>query len=542
MIKKIIAILAVFSLLSLGASCSSQEPAVGGTLNWALVGIPGMLNPVLSTDPASARIVEHIYQGLVCYDENLQLVGQLALDWEVSPDNLEWTFYLRRDVTWHDGKPFTARDVEFTMDTIAFNGDYPGNRAAEFERLKGIEVVDDYTIRFMLSEPWGPFLANMRQGILPRHIFDPNLAVGADRVAIADMAKHPRNWQPVGTGPYVFASWVDNQYITLECNPGYYGSGPYIQTLCFRFYPDSAAAIAALEAGEVDLVTDIPPQHAQRLEEKLGESHRFYGTQELGYEVLCFNFRPNAFGRGKDNPWLDRRVRQAVAHALNREQYIQDVLEGKGIIMNSPILPDSWFYPEIASEYAYDPDAAAALLSEAGWRLGADGCRYKDNQRFTFALTLREDNALEMAMAEMIRRDLETVGLEMELNAVSWNRMLVNHMYAGEFHLLLTGLRLSADPDVFDLFHSTAVQEGLNFGAFYNTDLDIALKLGRQAGNPEARREFYAQALDILTRELPYVFLFSRELTVAVADNVKGFGVSPLGPCRVEAWYIEENK
>src|SRR5690554_5596922 len=209
MLKKIITILALLSLLSIGVSCSSKEPPVAGSLNLALVGNPSMLNPILGTDSASARIEEYIYQGLICYDEDLELVGQLALDWDISPDNLEWTFSLRQDVTWHDGRPFTARDVEFTLATIAFNDDYTGTRAADFERLEKIEVVDDYTIKFTLSEPWGPFLASLRQGILPRHIFDPSFAVGADKVPIADMAKHPRNWKPVRTGPYVFSSWVD---------------------------------------------------------------------------------------------------------------------------------------------------------------------------------------------------------------------------------------------------------------------------------------------------------------------------------------------
>lgn len=538
--KYIRVLLAVFCLLTMIVSCSPQGPQVGGLLNRALVGNPSMLNPILSTDSASSLVEDYIYQGLIRYDENLELVGQLASTWDISPDNLQWTFYLRQDVTWHDGQPFTAGDVEFTLATIAFDDDYPGSRWADFERLEEIHVVDDYTIRFILSEPWGSFLTSLRQGILPRHIYDPNLATGADRAPIADMARHPRNWKPVGTGPYVFASWANNQYITLERNADYYDSGPYIETVCLKFYPNTASAIAALERGEVDLVTDIPSELATTLEENLMESHHFYASQEMGYEILGFNLRPSAFDQDRENPWLDRRVRKAVAHALNREQYIEEILEGKGIIMNSPILPRSWAYsPDNAAEYSYDPDAADNLLQQAGWLLDGDGLRYKGDQAFAFQLTLREDNALEVTLAEMIRRDLAAVGLDIQINAVSWRQMLVN-LYAGEFHLLLMGLSLSPDPDVYDFFHSTSVEDGFNFGAFTNSELDRILSRGRSTGDIEARRKLYADAQRILTQELPYVFLFSRQLTIAAANELQGLTVSPLGSCRPEGWYFIE--
>lgn len=543
MFKKLLATFVLISLLTLGASCSPHERPVSGVLNQACLGNPSMLNPLFCMDSATSMIVDYIYQGLVRYDENMQLVGQLAEAWDISQDNLEWTFYLRQDVTWHDGQPFTAEDVSFTIDTIAFNHSYIGSKVEDFDQLEKIEVLDDHTIKFSLVEPWALFLASLTQGILPRHIYDPNLAVGADRVSIADMAKHPRNWRPIGTGPFIFDSWADSQYITLKNNPDYYDSGPFIETICFKFFPDISGAISALEQGEVDLVPDIPFSEAQRLEVSLQEDHSFYGYQEMGYKILAFNFRPCAFGLGKDNPWLDRRVRQAIAHALNRQHYVEEALAGKGIVLNSPIPPASWAYsPGDTNEYSYDPEVAKLLLTEAGWRLGIDGNRYKDNQRLAFQLTVREENTLEITMAEMIYVDLKALGVEIELNAVPWQEMLVDHIYAGEFHLLLLGLSISPDPDVLSIFHSAALRDGLNFGAYSNSELDMALELGRQIGAIESRQGFYADVQKILTGDLPYVFLLSQELTLAVNSKVHGLKVSPLGFYKPEEWYIEEGQ
>jgi len=486
-------------------------------------------------------VCDYIFQGLVRYDEKMELGGQLAKGWDISPDNRQWTFYLREDVRWHDGEPFTARDVEFTFNTIAFDEDYPGSRRDAFSLLEDIAVVDDYTITFTLIEPRTAFLANLSQGIIPRHLYDPSVAVGADRVPIADMARHPRNWNPIGTGPFIYSTWAESQYLILERNEDYYAPAPFLQSICLQFFPSTEAAVSALEAGEVDLVTDIPFAQAHRLEASSAQALHLYSAQEMGYELLGFNFRPGAFGTGMTNPWLDRRVRQAVAHALNREHYLQELLSGRGVLLDSPIPAASWAHsPEQVHQYSYDPDIAAGLLTEAGWSLGGDGLRYRDGQPFAFQLTVREDNALEVAMAEMIRADLGAVGIKMEVNAVPWQTMLVDHVYAGEFQMFLMGLSFGPDPAVYDIFHSTAARNGLNFGAYNEPKLDIALKLGRQSGSRETRRELYADVQRVLTSDLPIVFLFSREVTTAAREGVHGLEVSPLGLCWPERWYIQE--
>jgi peptide/nickel transport system substrate-binding protein len=456
-------------------------------------------------------------------------VGQLAKSWQVSPDQLEWTFLLRDDVYWHDGQPFTADDVKFTFETIAFNENCPGPKFADFPLLIGIDLLGEHSIKFTLAAPFAPFLGSLTQGIVPRHIFDPTIAKGPDKVSIAAMEKHPRNWKPIGTGPYILAHWVDNEYITLERNGNYYdGLYPYIETINLKFFPDLISALDALQAGEVDLLGDIPEDALQELETSLGASHNFYFSQELGYHFLCFNFRPQAFGPDRVNPWLDIRVRQAVAHALNRENFLDEQLYGRGVLMNSPVPPTSW---------AFAPALANQLLDGAGWVRAPGGWRHKGGQKLSFQLTTRGDNDFHLAIAAMVQAELGEIGIEVELNTVPWNEMLGNHVLSGDFEMMLMGLSLTPDPDAFKVFHTT---EGLNFGAYSNEELDSLLIQGRETADIQARKEIYGDMQAILAADLPYIFLFSREMTAAAAGHIRGITVSALGLCWPERWSIEE--
>ncbi len=527
--RKALSLLVAAGLVLSAGGCSS--PREGGQLNVAVVGNPGCLNPVLAADSAAEAISGYIYQGLVTFNDKMEAVGQLARDWEVSADNLQWTFHLRRDVTWHDGQPFTAADVEFTYTTLAFAPDFPGPRAAGLDMLERVEAVDEYTVRFTLSAPWGGLLGLVAQGVLPKHVF-----AGASG---EDLAGHPANWQPVGTGPFVFAEWADNRYVTLTRNENYYGGKPYLDALNFKFYPDAEGAVAALERGEVDVVTAVSHTHATRLQEKVGETHAFYAVQDMGYECLCFNVRPGAFGSDKTNPWLDHRVRKAVAFALDRERYVQELLDGWGVLMNSPFPPASWAYSaQDVTVYNYNPQTAASLLNEAGWRPGSDGLRRKWGQILAFTLTVRSDNPLEKALAELVQENLARLGIRVDLQPVTLSDMLLNHIYTGKFHMLLMGLSVGADPDIFDAFHS----EGLNLSGYNNPQLDRALLLARQAGQRGTRQELYGDVQGVLTRDLPYVFLFSRQLVTVAPKDLGGFEVTPLGLSHPERWHFKEKK
>lgn len=537
MFKKTLVYWIIISMIVLTAiGCGTRKPS--GCLERVLLDKPKMLNPLLTS--GECVVLDYIFQGLIRYDEHLQLVGQLAERWDVSADNREWTFYLRKDVCWHDGEPFTARDVEFTFAVKADDENLPGPKNQDFAWIEAIEIIDDFSIKFTLAPGHNLSLAIMCLEIIPRHLYDPKIALGQNKVAICDMAEHPCNWQPVGTGPYRYKDWQD-QCITLERNDQYYDEDyPYIQTIRFNFYPDFDTALAALAAGQVDLLEDISPAQMDNVPD-LAQTHECYTYQERGYQFLAFNFRPQAFGPDRVNPWLDRRVRQAVAWTINREGIIAELLEGRGVLMNSTVPPKSWAYSPDLIAYCQDLARAGHLLDQAGWTQRLDGWRYSEGNKLSVRLTFREDNLFHEEIAAIVKDDLAKVGIEVILNPLAWRDMLLDCMDAGNFELALMGLSLDPDPHVASLFGSGSCR-GMNFGAYQNIVMDAIVWTEKGSGDNEVPQALFADMQKLMAYDLPYVFLFSPVRTAIATNSLKGIVTSPLGFCWLERWYFTGKK
>lgn len=524
--KKLIIALVILLMASWASGCDSIEPS--GCLDQALLQEPSMLNPLLLREDCS--VTDYIFQGLVRFDEHLQLVGQLAESWEVSPDNREWTFSLRQDVSWHDGKPFTTADVEFTFALHVFDGNFPGPRDKDLAAIEAIEVLDDYRIKFILAPGHELSMAKMSLPILPRHLYDPQLALGGDKLPTGQMAKHPRNWRPVGTGPYCFGEW-QNQGIILHRNEEYYdGDGPYIQTIKFNFYPDLDTALSDLAAGRVDLLGDLSPAQMEAVPD-LSHTHEYYTYQEMGCQVLAFNFH------GEAVPWRDRRVRQAVAFAIDREKMISELLGGRGVPMEGMIPSKSWAYAPAIADYPQDLAQAGQLLDAAGWLPDQGGWRCREGQRLTLKLTFREDHSIYWDMAALIQQDLARVGIDVHPDPRPWNNLLLDCMQAGNFDLLLLGLSLDPDPSV-ALFSSKSISRGMNVGGYTSSTLESLLGIDVMAADLASRQRAYGDMQELMSQDLPYIFLFS-PLRTAIADkDLRGIVPSPLGLQGQERWRL----
>lgn len=525
----------VFTVLIVVAiGCGTRIPS--GCLDQALLREPGMLNPLLLSE--DCVITDYIFQGLVRYDENMQLVGQLAESWEVSPDNQEWTFCLRQDVSWHDGETFTAHDVEFTFALKIFDESFPGPKDKDLAQIRAIEVLDDYRIKFILAPDHELSMAKMSLEVLPRHLYDPLVALGRDKVPIPLMAEHPRNWRPVGTGPYRFGEW-QNQCIILERYENYYaGDCPYIQTIKFNLYPDFDLALSALAAGRVDLLADISPTQMETVPD-LSQTHEYYTYQEMGCQVLAFNFRPQAFGSDRVNPWQDRRVRQAVAWAIDRERIIAELLGGRGVKLDSIVPTQCWAYSPDNIAYAQDLARAGQLLDQAGWRERLDGWRYRQGEMLSFQLTIKEGNPFYENIAAMVKEDLAQVGIEVTLNPRPWSELLLDCMVAGDFEMVLIGFGLDPDPDAAGFFRTDSISRGMNFGAYSSPVMRAIQKMDAGAGNAETRRLVYAEMQKLMSYDLPFIFLFSPARTAIASKNLQGIVTSPLGLCWPERWYFD---
>jgi peptide/nickel transport system substrate-binding protein len=511
------------------AQDTKQTPKVQGTLTWSGVGEPVNFNPILQNDTNSAWVVQRIYTGLVEINEKLEVAPDLATNWSQSPDGLQWTFKLRSGVKFSDGQPMTAEDVAFTYNAIKDKG-YTGPRSGEFAALDRVEVVDPTTVKFILKEPFAPFLANLTYGILPKHLYGDK--------PVAEMKDNPANRKPVGTGPWKLGEWVPGQYLTLVRNENFYGDGPYIPEMVLKFVQDGNVAVAKLEAGEFDIGA-IPPTSVKRFQEKLSDQFNFYPYQGLGFEYLAFNLTRPGLG--------DKAVRQAIAYALDRQKIVSDILEGQGVVLNAPVPPASWAYADAPLRFTYDPTQATKVLEGAGYKKGADGIYAKDGQRLSYKITTNTGSPVRESECLFIQKALKEIGIEINLDLVELSVFQGKAMPTGSFDMVLNRLNLnSVDPDPYTYFHSSQGKKnakgtfvGLNISQYSNPEIDKLLEDGRKTTDLAQRKAIYAKYQQVIAEDIPWLVLFNYKSTYAIKKNVQGVVMSPTGPTMGRLWYMD---
>src|SRR6185369_1996429 len=334
-------------------------PAYGDALVVGSIGEPSTLIPILATDSASSDISGLVYSGLVRYDKNLNLEGDLAQSWEVSPDGLDIVFHLRRGVKWHDGADFTSRDVLYTY-KIVIDPKTPTAYSEDFKQVQSVQAPDPYTFRVRYAKPFAPALASWGTPVLPAHLLEGK-----------DITKSPLARSPTGTGPFVFKQWIPGQKVVLDANPGYWEGKPYLARYLYRIIPDNSTMYMELKAGGLDMMGLSPVQYQRQTNtrEFLARFNK-YRYPASAYTYLGYNQRLPMF--------QDRRVRQAISSAINKDEIVQGVLFGMGQVSHGPYKPGTWAYKQkVAQDFGYDPVRAAALLKEAGYQMGRDGVLVK---------------------------------------------------------------------------------------------------------------------------------------------------------------------
>jgi peptide/nickel transport system substrate-binding protein len=506
-----------------------KEPKVQGRLTWSSVGEPVNLNPILHVDTNSAWVTQRVFSGLVSINEQLEVAPDIALSWDQSPDGLVWTFTLRSNVKFHDGTPLTAEDVAFTYNAIKDKG-YTGPRSGDFATLDQVLVVDPLTVKFILKAPFAPFLSNLTYGILPKHVYGT--------VPVADLADHPANRQPVGTGPWKLSEWTRGQYLLLTRNEHYYGGGPYIPEVLLKFVGDGNVATAMLENGEFDLGA-IPPTSVARFREKLSGQFDFYPYQGLGFEHLVFNLtRPGL---------SDKAVRHAIAYAVDREKVVEGIMDGQAVVLNAPVPPASWAYAEAPLRFKYDPAKATKLLEGAGYVKGADGIYAKDGQRLAFTITTNTGSSVREAECLFIQKALAEIGIELKIQLLELSVFQGKILTTGEFDMVLNRLNLGVDPDPYRYFHSSQGKKnakgafvGFNTSQYSNPVVDKLLEDGRRITDQTLRKDLYRQYQEIIAEDVPWLVMFNYKSTYAVRKNVQGIVTSPVGPIYGHLWYIDQ--
>jgi peptide/nickel transport system substrate-binding protein len=492
-----------------------SQPRMGGAYLEAIPRMPEAIVPLLNdpiTDPQGRSIGAMLFDGLTRLNSENLPEPALAASWQIEQNGEVYLLYLRRDVLWHDGTPFTANDAIFTIRVIqdpAFTGD-PALRGLWGSVL--IDKIDDYTIRFTLEGAYAPFLDALRLPIMPEHLLRD---LPFREWATSDFAR-----TPIGTGPYRLRTWTDEQ-LELEANPDHYNGRPFVDTLSFRVIASPNAAFSELVNDEVQAVA-VSSATAPRLAQIALPTTVERTVLPLDeYVVLSFNLRRAPFNSSS--------FRQALAYGLDKDALLQQVYGGQVSRLDTPILPQWWAYTADALWYPFAPEQAAAMLDDQGWRVSDDGVRRKGNE--LLRLTLATDTEPgRVAAAREIAQQWGALGVQVELAELEPTE-LRERLRTHDFMLALHGwVRLGADPDCFELWHSSQAETGLNYAGLQDEQLDTALVTGRATSNLSERRAAYAAFQQRWIELAPAITLYQPNLIFVRSSAISGVGFVPRSP------------
>jgi len=505
---------------------SADKPAYGDSLIEGTIGEPSTLIPILASDSASHSVAALIYNGLVKYDKDLNIVGDLSENWDISPDGLTITFHLKKGVKWHDGQEFTSRDVMYTYNVIR-NPKTPTAYAEDFMQVKKAEAPDKYTFRVHYAKPFAPALASWGMSILPAHLLE-----GKD-ITTSSLARNP-----IGTGPYKFKSWVPGQKIILESNHEYFEGRPFIDRYIYRIIPDSSTMYMELKAGGIDMM-DLTPVQYQRQTNSKEFLQRFnkYRYPVPTYTYLGYNLRKPMFA--------DKRVRQAITMAIDKDELVQGVLLGLGQPAHGPFQPGTWAYNPDNRPFPYNPEKALKLLGEAGWATrNKDGILMKDGKPFQFTIITNQGNDERIKAAQIIQYRLRKIGIDVKIRVLEWASLLTNYIDTRNFDVVLMAWGLSQDPDQYEIWHSSKTgPKELNFVGFKNSEVDRLLEEGRSTFDKEKRKKYYFKLQEILGEEQPYTFLYIPDALPVVSARFRGVKPAPAGiGYNFIRWYVPKDE
>lgn len=478
--KKVFLVLFLISVTIL-VGIAGTTPKKGGTMVIAYWGDPISFNPDAKIDDAGSGIYGCIFSRLVALDADYNVIPDLAKSWEVSKDGLTYIFHLRKGVKWQDGQPFTAADVVWTFDQIMSHKEAPAH--AHFVRVKSIEAPNNYTVVIKMKKPYSPFLGFLAwygTYIMPKHLYD--ITKNGSPV---DWLNNPHNQKPIGTGPFEFVKWVKGAYVMLKKNPDYFLGEPYLDKIVFKEIPDQNTALQTFLNGGADY--DENTNVAQLGILRKAPHVVVYTKPSPSRYYLAFNV-----GRRK-SPFHDKKVRFAVAYALNRKDIFDKAIKyGK--------VAEGFYTPAVA--WAYNPNAkipdhniqlAKKLLDEAGYPV-KNGIRFK-------ATLVYFQGQVWSDMATIIKEQLAKIGIKVKLEEYEIATYIQKVLKAGDFDLTLLDGFQGPDPDNLTLRVGTG--KDINVMGYSNPEVDKLLSEGSQVVNTKERAKYYFKVQTILSQDLP---------------------------------------
>lgn len=481
----------VASLICALVACSTGErvdlgDGSSGRLVAAIAGEPDQLDPNKTSAYFSFEVLENVFDTLVEPDANLVMRPALAESWNVSPDQLTWTFHLRPGVTFHDGTPLTADDVVYTYRRIV---DEELSNVDKLSAVTDVHATDPATVVIRLKHPTPNLLTNLGG-------FKGMAIVSRHNVESGQIATHP-----IGTGPFAFESQKSGDSITLKSNPHYWDGPPKVSGVVFRFIPEKSTALSALQAGEIDWTDSIPTQRVKQLADD--DSIHLAVTPSNDYWYLALN--------QARKPWDEVRVRQAIAYAIDRDAIVAATSYGTAAKNQLAIPKGSFWYTEY-SRYQYDIEQAKRLLAEASAGSAAPK---------TMDMLVTNEYPETVTAAQIIADNLAPLGITVNIRTVDFATWL-DEQNSGHFDMLMMGWLGNIDPD--DFYYAQHHTDGTsNAQKFSNPQVDRLLDAGRVEINQDARADIYRKAATIIADECSYIYLYNPSVIQAWNTAMSGY-------------------
>ncbi|MFN2517001.1 MAG: ABC transporter substrate-binding protein [Pyrinomonadaceae bacterium] len=497
----------ILSALLIAVSCLAEtahgSPKYGGTVVVAVSTDPAGLNPAITTQGGVHLICGSIFSGLVAHDFNLNPVPDLAERWDVSPDGRTYSFYLAPEAVFHDGVPVTSSDIRFTFEQLLMKY-HSRTRTSVGDNLDRISTPDAHTVVFEFRRPYAAFLQLIdvtNAPVMPRHIFE-----GTDPLT------NLHNTSPVGSGPFKFQEWGQGDHITLVRNERYYKKGkPYLDRVVYRVMPSGPTAAIAFEKGEVDYLLNVSPLDGVRFKRMAGVVLTDKGRE--GYATVE-TLIPNLTRA----PLSDLRVRRAIAHAIDKDFLVEKLQFGMGVVATGPIsYLLGWAYNPNVVKYERDVALANRLLDEAGHKRDAAGVRF--SLKFVHAASYSK-------VAESLRDQLREAGINVELQLLEFSAAVDAVYIKKDFDLAFASFENGPDPDVG--VKRTVVSSNIgpipfsNGAGYRDPRVDELFTLAASELDKQKRASYYFEAQEILTKDLPYFWLYEPQSVSAYRDRLKG--------------------
>ncbi len=508
------------------AAPAAGQPKAGGTLTIGSPQEPDRIWGPITGLTVAQEMQYLVNAGLISINDKVEYIPNLATEVPtlenggISQDGLTYTFKLRPVVKWHDGQPFTSKDVKFTYDVIMKDGVDVRGRVG-WNQVSGVETPDDNTVVFKFKSLYAPFLDIVTQcGILPQHLLD---GLSADAI-------NKNKWfrAPVGVGPYKFKEWVSGSYISLVKNPDYFKKGqPYPDQIVYKIVPDANALINQLQTGEADMRLRLNNSDVATV--KAMNNAEVVSVPSVTPWLLWMN--------NTTFPFNDKSVRVALSYGTDKVGIAKNVLKGLVQPAYGLISPLSWAYNPNIPKFEFDQAKAKQTLDDAGWKVGSDGIREKDGKKLSFEIMNIAGEQERIQILSFIQQQWKQIGVDAQIKAVDVATMWGNALPKRNYQMAYSYSGRLADPDMATHYLSPSKQPVSNFAGYSNPEVDTMLEQALQTVDRNKRKDLYFKVQQTVAEDAVYLFLFWLTNHTALNKRVQGYKPAP---AYAEFWNADE--